>query len=53
VPVLRADRADEIPDLLMAVSIAVSRMSEVGADHQVLVEQLRQHAYDPDDDSIV
>jgi uncharacterized protein YegL len=53
VPVLRADHADEIPDLLMAVSIAVSRMSEVGVDRRLLVEQLRQHAFDPSDDSIV
>jgi uncharacterized protein YegL len=53
VPVLRADHADEIPDLLMAVSIAVSRMSEVGVDHGALIEQLRQHAFDPSDDSIV
>jgi uncharacterized protein YegL len=53
VPVLRADRADEIPNLLMAVSIAVSRMSEVGVDKHVLVDHLRAHAYDPQDDSIV
>jgi uncharacterized protein YegL len=53
VPVLRADRADEIPDLLMAVSIAVSRMSEVGVDRKVLVDRLRAHAFDPSDDSIV
>jgi uncharacterized protein YegL len=53
VPVLRADHADEIPDLLMAVSIAVSRMSEVGTDRKVLVDQLRAHAFDPGDDSIV
>lgn len=52
-PVLRADRTDEIPDMLMAVSIAVSRMSEVGADRQVLVDQLRRHTFDPNDDSIV
>lgn len=53
VPVLHADRAEEIPDLLMAVSIAVSRMSEVGADRAVLTEQLRGHGYDPDNGSIV
>ena len=52
-PVLRADRTDEIPDMLMAVSIAVSRMSEVGADRHVLVEQLRRQAATVDDDSIV
>jgi uncharacterized protein YegL len=52
-PVLRADRTDEIPDMLMAVSIAVSRMSEVGADRHVLVQQLRRQAASVDDDSIV
>ncbi|MFC7480494.1 hypothetical protein ACFQX7_11180 [Luedemannella flava] len=32
VGVLHASNAEDIPDLLMAVSVAVSRMSEVGAD---------------------
>jgi uncharacterized protein YegL len=43
VPVLRASAAEEIPELLMAVSIAVSRVSEVGADPSVVAEQLRRH----------
>jgi uncharacterized protein YegL len=51
--VLHAASAEQVPDLLMAVSVAVSRMSEVGTDHVSLVEQLRQHAIDPNDDSIV
>jgi uncharacterized protein YegL len=41
IEVLRADRADQIPDLLLAVSIAVGRMSEVRADHGALVAGLR------------
>jgi len=43
VPVLHASAAEEIPDLLMAVSIAVSRMSVVGADPNAVAEQLRRH----------
>ncbi|GAA1768616.1 hypothetical protein [Luedemannella helvata] len=53
VGVLHASNAEDIPDLLMAVSVAVSRMSEVGADKANLTQQLRQHGYDPTDDSIV
>lgn len=52
-PVLQAAAAEDIPELLMAVSIAVSRLSEVGADRAVLVEQLNSHRYDPNDGSIV
>ena len=39
-PVLVADNAEDIPDLLVAVSIAVSRMSEVRADRDVVAEKL-------------
>src|SRR6266699_970957 len=40
VPVLVADGTDEIADRLVTASIAVSRMSEVGADRGALAEQL-------------
>jgi uncharacterized protein YegL len=43
VPVLHASAAEEIPELLMAVSIAVSRMSQVGTDANAVAEQLRRH----------
>lgn len=39
-PVLVADNAEDIPELLVAVSIAVSRMSEVRADRQAVAESL-------------
>jgi len=42
VPVLVADGTDEIADRLVTASIAVSRMSEVGADRGALAEQLLQ-----------
>jgi uncharacterized protein YegL len=42
VPVLVADGTDEIADRLVTASIAVSRMSEVGANRGVLAEQLLQ-----------
>ena len=40
VPVLVADGTDEIADRLVTASIAVSRMSEVGADRTWLAERL-------------
>ena len=40
VPVLIADNTDEIADRLVAASIAVSRMSEGGADRESLADQL-------------
>ncbi len=39
-PVLVADGTDEIADRLVTASIAVSRMSEVGANREALAEQL-------------
>ncbi len=39
-PVLVADNAEDIPELLVAVSIAVSRMSEVRADGDAVAETL-------------
>ena len=53
IPVLHAAGAEEIPDLLMAVSIAVSRLSEVRIDRTGLVDGLNHHRYDLDDGSIV
>jgi uncharacterized protein YegL len=40
VPVLVADGTDEIADRLVTASIAVSRMSEVGANRDALAQQL-------------
>jgi uncharacterized protein YegL len=40
VPVLVADSTDDIADRLVVASIALSRMSEVGADRDLLVNQL-------------
>jgi uncharacterized protein YegL len=40
VPVLVADRAEEIADRLIAASIAVSRMSEIGADRDAIARQV-------------
>jgi uncharacterized protein YegL len=40
VPVLIADNSDEIADRLVAASIAMSRMSEGGADRDALAKQL-------------
>jgi uncharacterized protein YegL len=40
VPVLVADNTDEIASRLVAASIAVTRMSEAGADRSALVDQL-------------
>jgi uncharacterized protein YegL len=40
VPVLVADGTDEIADRLVTASIAVSRMSEIGADRGAVAEQL-------------
>jgi uncharacterized protein YegL len=40
VPVLVADGTDEIADRLVTASIAVSRMSEIGADRAALAVQL-------------
>lgn len=45
VPVLVADRTDQIADQLLAASIAVSRLSEPGADRGAIVDRLlRPHA---------
>jgi len=44
VPVLVADGTDEIADRLVTASIAVSRMSEVGADRGALAAQLIRSA---------
>jgi uncharacterized protein YegL len=55
-PILRADRTDEISELLMAVTIAVSRMTELGADRHVIADVLRPRIPDMrnlTDDSIV
>jgi hypothetical protein len=40
VPVLVADGTDEIADRLVTASIAVSRISEIGADRGAVAEQL-------------
>ena len=40
VPVLVADRTEDIADRLVAVSLAVSRMSEAGADRSALARRL-------------
>jgi uncharacterized protein YegL len=42
VPVLVADNTDEIAERLVVASLAVSRMSEVGADKQAIASQLLQ-----------
>jgi uncharacterized protein YegL len=56
-PVLVADTVDVIVDRLVAASIAVSRMSEVGADRGALAQQLLQPDMAPGsgmiDDSIL
>jgi uncharacterized protein YegL len=56
-PVLVADTVDVIVDRLVAASIAVSRMSEVGADRDALAQQLLQPDAPPGsglvDDSIL
>lgn len=57
VPILVADRTDDIADRLVAASIAVSRMSEAGADAGSLAETLLQPYAGtppgPHDDSIL
>ncbi|MHB8505737.1 MAG: hypothetical protein ACYDEN_08480, partial [Acidimicrobiales bacterium] len=55
VPVLLADDTDEIADRLVAASIAVSRMSEAGADRGALARHLlgQQAAVDYDGETIV
>ena len=53
ISVLHADRADQIPDLLVAVSIAVGQMSVVGGDHNAIAAQLRQRGIDSSDNSYV
>jgi uncharacterized protein YegL len=40
VPVLVADSIDQIPDRLVAASLAVSRMSEAGADREAVANRL-------------
>lgn len=56
-PVLVAESIDDIVDRLVTASIAVSRMSEVGADRSALAERLLQPDPDPGtgllDDSIL
>lgn len=42
VPVLVADSTDEIAERLVVASVAVSRMSEVGADRHAIASQLLQ-----------
>jgi uncharacterized protein YegL len=48
VPILVADTVDVIVDRLVAASIAVSRMSEVGADRDALARQLLEPGARPD-----
>jgi uncharacterized protein YegL len=48
VPVLVADSTEDIADRLVAASIALSRMSEVGADRDVLASQLLRPSTPPD-----
>jgi uncharacterized protein YegL len=50
VPVLVADRTEDIADRLVAASIALSRMSEVGADRDSLTSQLLRPQLLPDAD---
>jgi hypothetical protein len=56
-PVLVADTVDVIVDRLVAASIAVSRMSEVGADRGALAQQLLRPGVAPGsgltDDSVL
>ena len=56
-PVLVAETIDVIVDRLVAASIAVSRMSEAGADRGALAQQLLQPEVVPgsglDDDPIL
>ncbi len=47
VPVLIADSTEEIAERLVAASIAVSRMSQVGADRDALASQIMQPADGP------
>jgi hypothetical protein len=51
VPVLVAERSDSLVDLLVAVSIAVSRMSEGGVDRAGVVEKLLKAS--DDDEPII
>ncbi len=53
IAVLHADRADQIPDLLVAVSIAVGQMSVVGGDHDAIAAQLSRRGLDTSDNSYV
>lgn len=50
VPVLVADGTDEIADRLVTASIAVSRMSEIGADRAALAVQLIKGGPEPGSD---
>ncbi|HEY7430058.1 MAG TPA: vWA domain-containing protein [Streptosporangiaceae bacterium] len=56
-PILVADSTDDIVERLVAASIAVSRLSEAGADAEALAQTLMQPAAGPgpgsDDDSIL
>jgi hypothetical protein len=56
-PVLVAESIDDIVDTLVTASIALSRMSEVGADRGVLAQRLLRAGPDPavgsPDDSIL
>jgi hypothetical protein len=49
IPVLVADNPEDITDRLVAVSIALSRMSEAGADRKMITRRLfgPQRASDP------
>jgi uncharacterized protein YegL len=46
-PILVADSTDDIVERLVAASIAVSRMSEAGADREALAQTLMQPSPDP------
>lgn len=43
-PVMYADRTEDIPELLRAMSMAASALSIVGADKEQIVQQLRSRA---------
>lgn len=48
VPVLVADRTEDIADRLVVASLAFSRMSEAGADRQTLAQTILGSAFDQD-----
>jgi uncharacterized protein YegL len=53
VPVLVAEHADSLVDLLVAVSIAVSRMSEGGVDRGSVVDKVLKAGIEDDDEPIL